>query len=125
MRKGFNVLDRSKFEAKLRYLRDRTNSAKTYWYSNCDKRTEDELVDISEVIRAAQTGEDQADYLLQMPSMYNHLQTYVHSLYRDSVVSLYRDEDRILLLFYFHSVHILNLSLPYHKNTKYSIMCRY
>ncbi len=113
LRKGFNVLDRSKFEAKLRDLRDRANSAKTYWYSNYDKllenkqydvvkqilsddfkkgtitqkdyierigeidklsqvglpgekRTEDELVDIAEVIRAAQTGEDQADYLLQI-----------------------------------------------------------
>lgn len=113
LRKGFNVLDRSKFEAKLRDLRDRANSAKSSWYSNYDKllenkeydiikqmladdfkkgtitqkeyidrigemdklsqvglpgekRTEDELVDIAEVIRAAQTGEDQADYLLQI-----------------------------------------------------------
>ena len=114
LRKGFNVLDRSKFEAKLRDLRDRANDTNWHpWWSNYEhlienkeydavktmlknqlleekinqedyitrisdidklsqiglpgkKREEDELADIAEVIRAAQTGEDQADYLLQI-----------------------------------------------------------
>lgn len=112
LRKGFNVLDRSKFEAKLRDLRDRANDTR-YWWSNYDRlienkdydalknllaeklkkgelsqtdyikqisevdeisqiglpgkrRTEDEMTDIAEVIRAAQTGKEQADYLLQI-----------------------------------------------------------
>ncbi len=110
---GFNVLDRSKFEAKLRDLRDRANE-RPYWYNTWTekllengeydvvkdeykkqlkegvittpqymeiinevdkrsqrglpgkKREEDEMNDIAEVIRAAQTGADQAEYLLQI-----------------------------------------------------------
>lgn len=110
---GFNVLDRSKFEAKLRDLRDRAND-RPWWYSRWTeqllengeydvikdhykkefsegkitpqkyaevidqvdkqsqrglpgkKREEDEMNDIAEVIRAAQTGTDQAEYLLQI-----------------------------------------------------------
>ncbi len=112
LRQGFNVLDRSKFEAKLRDLRDRANDTR-YWWTNYErlienkeydalksllaeqlksgvltqkdyikrisevdeisqiglpghKRTEDEMIDIAEVIRAAQTGSDQADYVLQI-----------------------------------------------------------
>lgn len=113
LRIGFNVLDRSKFEAKLRDLRDRANE-RPWWYADWNekllengefdalkdeykrqlkegeitgkeyaeiisevdklsqrglpgkKRDEDEMNDIAEVIRAAQTGADQADYLLQI-----------------------------------------------------------
>lgn len=113
LRIGFNVLDRSKFEAKLRDLRDRANE-RPWWYQDWTedllesgeydvlkdqykkqlesgiitpaqyaeiinevdkqsqrglpgkKREEDEMNDIAEVIRAAQTGADQADYLLQI-----------------------------------------------------------
>lgn len=112
LRQGFNVLDRAKFEAKLRDLRDRAND-KRYWWSNYDRlienedfdalksllekqlldgeitqsmyvermsevdqfsqiglpgknREEDEMNDIAEVIRAAQTGADQAEFLLQI-----------------------------------------------------------
>lgn len=115
LRKGFNVLDRSKFEAKLRNLRDRANSA-TYWWSNYNsliekkdyqalkdilanqlkegkisdteymqrmeeideksqlgwagtKRSEDELIDIAEVIRVAEVGDNKADYILQINSV--------------------------------------------------------
>ncbi len=113
LRIGFNVLDRSKFEAKLRDLRDRALDRPWYWedwtedllesgeydivkeqykkqlqegkinpqqYTEIinevdkqsqrglpgSKREEDEMNDIAEVIRAAQTGADQADYLLQI-----------------------------------------------------------
>ena len=112
LRKGFNVLDRSKFEAKLRDLRDRVNMNR-YWWSSYDRllenkeydavkdllkkqlneekitpdeymdrigevdeisqiglpgqnREEDEMSDIAEVIRAAQSGSDKAEYLLQI-----------------------------------------------------------
>lgn len=112
LRQGFNVLDRAKFEAKLRDLRDRANDNR-YWWSNYDRlienkdfdalkslledqllageisqkiyvermsevdeisqiglpgknRKEDEMNDIAEVIRAAQTGADQAEFLLQI-----------------------------------------------------------
>jgi predicted nucleic acid-binding Zn-ribbon protein len=110
---GFNVLDRSKFEAKLRDLRDRANDKPWFWNDWTKKllksgeydvvkneykkqfqegtitaqqytevineidrqsqrglpgknRKEDEMNDIAEVIRAAQTGADQSDYLLQI-----------------------------------------------------------
>lgn len=113
LRIGFNVLDRSKFEAKLRDLRDKANE-RPWWYHDWTedllesgeydvlkeqykkqlesgtitpkqyveiinevdkqsqrglpgkKREEDEMNDIAEVIRASQTGADQADYLLQI-----------------------------------------------------------
>lgn len=110
---GFDVLDRSKFEAKLRDLRDNATTTPYLWSSYTEKmlkngefdivkesykkifenneisaeeymritteidnrsktgllgekREEDEMNDIAEVIRAAQNGEDQADYLLQI-----------------------------------------------------------
>lgn len=113
LRKGFNVLARSKFEAKLRDLRDRANSKPWFWNDWVEKllesgeyevvkeeyknqfqegtitamqyteviseiekyrqegvsgknRKEDEMNDIAEVIRAAQTGSDRVDYLLQI-----------------------------------------------------------
>ncbi|AGC77845.1 hypothetical protein DDD_2718 [Nonlabens dokdonensis DSW-6] len=114
LRKGFSVLDRSKFEAKLRDLRDKAAYGERSWlsrgyekylengeydvvkedlknqYDNGNlslteyqtkvaevdkysqralpgkKRDENEMNDIAEVIRAAQTGADQADYLLQI-----------------------------------------------------------
>jgi hypothetical protein len=114
LRKGFSVLDRSKFEAKLRDLRDKAEySQRTWWDSQTEralengeyevvktdlknkfesgkitlteyrnqidavnkysqralpgqKRDENEMNDIAEVIRAAQTGADQANYLLQI-----------------------------------------------------------
>ncbi len=105
MRKGFNVLDRAKFEAKLRDLRDSkqndrlSESARTiqkalrkeYEKGDLDleefqdkmtrveeterrsssgkKRWENEMIDISEVIRAAQSGKVKADYLLQINKM--------------------------------------------------------
>jgi len=109
--KSFNVLDRSKFEAKLRDLRDKTKP--WYWDSWTEKllesgeyeavkdeyktqfeegtisaqqfteviteinkqcqadlankeRNQNEMNDIAEVVRAAQSGEDKADYLLQI-----------------------------------------------------------
>ncbi|WP_157514477.1 hypothetical protein [Mangrovimonas sp. TPBH4] len=115
LRVGFNVLDRSKFEAKLRDLRDRANE-RPWWYANwseqllengeydavkqqykkqlnegkispqqytevineIDKisqrglpgknreKDNQEMTDIAEVIRAAQNGADQADYLFQI-----------------------------------------------------------
>jgi hypothetical protein len=113
LRVGFDVLDRSKFEAKLRDLRDQASQRPWYWndwtekylrngdydivkeeykrqykegeitiqqYSEVmdeidkiskrgmpgKKREEDEMNDIAEVIRAAQTGTERADYLLQI-----------------------------------------------------------
>lgn len=112
LRQGFNVLDRSKFEAKLRDLRDKGNSNSLRWRNDDDlthddgyrtlknvldkkyrdnlitekeyiielekikhasldgmigkNRKEDEMNDIAEVIRAAQNGKDNADYLLQI-----------------------------------------------------------
>lgn len=109
---GFNVLDRSKFEAKLRDLRDKANIKPWYWndwtakllesgeyevvkqeYQNQfeegsidasqlnevvqvikmyreggagKKRENDEMNDVAEMIRAAQTGSERADYLLQI-----------------------------------------------------------
>ena len=113
IRIGFDVLDRSKFEAKLRDLRDRSNIRPGWYYDWTEdllesgeydvlkdqykkqlengiitpsqyaeiinevdkmsqrglpgnKREEDEMNDIAEVIRAAQTGVDQAEYLLQI-----------------------------------------------------------
>jgi hypothetical protein len=115
LRKGFNVLDRSKFEAKLRNMRDRANSS-NYWWSSYNsliekkdyqaikdilanqvkegaitqaeylnrlaeidqnsqlgwggsKRSEDEMNDIAEVIRVAETGNTQASYILQINSV--------------------------------------------------------
>lgn len=114
IRQGFNVLDRSKFEAKLRDLRDRGNDRRYWWMDyealiesnkfdkvreilddklknkeitqkeyitqtdelnkistvglpgkNRDKE-KNEMNDIAEVIRAAQTGKDRADYLMQI-----------------------------------------------------------
>ncbi|OMP32171.1 hypothetical protein [Mangrovimonas sp. DI 80] len=115
LRQGFNVLDRSKFEAKLRDLRDRANE-RPWWFSDWSEKllengeydvvkqeykkqltdgkitpqqyTEviseidkvsqrglpgknrekdnQEMTDIAEVIRAAQNGADQADYLFQI-----------------------------------------------------------
>ena len=115
LRKGFSVLDRSKFEAKLRDLRDKAEYGQRGWLWDSQteralengeyevvktdlknkfedgkltlqeyqtqidavdkhsqralpgkKRDENEMNDIAEVIRAAQTGADQADYLLQI-----------------------------------------------------------
>ncbi len=113
LRIGFDVLDRSKFEAKLRDLRDRGQERPWFWNDWTEKylengefdivkdeykkqlqdgtisiqqyteiitevdkisqrglpgkkRDEDEMNDIAEVIRAAQTGTDQAEYLLQI-----------------------------------------------------------
>lgn len=114
LRKGFSVLDRSKFEAKLRDLRDKAEYGQRVWWDSRteralengeyevvktdlknkfesgkitlteyqtqidavnkhsqralpgQKRDENEMNDIAEVIRAAQTGADQADYLLQI-----------------------------------------------------------
>jgi hypothetical protein len=54
IRVGFTVLDRAKFEAKLRELRSPNGINRT------------EMIDISEVIRAAQSGENRADYVLQI-----------------------------------------------------------
>ncbi|MDA7817916.1 hypothetical protein N9A28_06965 [Sulfurimonas sp.] len=108
MRKGFNVLDRAKFEAKLRDLRDNyaenkhekiSDSARAV-QNSLKKQFEDgkidmgefqtkmdqlemsskrssagknrdtnEMIDISEVIRAAQSGDVKADYLLQINKM--------------------------------------------------------
>jgi len=102
IRKGFSVIDRSKFEAKLRDLRDR--SADTGWHDTQDKiinrmintlekqlnageiteheytiklnelqsssktrnKDEKEIVDMSELIRAAQSDGVKADYILQV-----------------------------------------------------------
>jgi len=115
LRKGFNVLDRSKFEAKLRNMRDRANNSNYWWssynsliekkdYQVCkdilanqvkdgiitqteylkrlaeidqnsqlgwggSKRSEDEMNDIAEVIRVAETGNTQASYILQINSV--------------------------------------------------------
>lgn len=114
LRKGFSVLDRSKFEAKLRDLRDKAEYGKGFFWDSQTKkalengeyevvktdlknkfengkltlaeyqtqidgvnkhsqralpgkkRDENEMNDIAEVIRAAQTGADQSDYLLQI-----------------------------------------------------------
>lgn len=113
LRRGFNVLDRAKFEAQLREMRDRADvQGNRCWGDICDvartagfdvamtrlkkmledgevtleqyqssvaemerqsqrsapgqRRVEDEMIDIAEVIRAVQLGEDQADYLLQI-----------------------------------------------------------
>lgn len=115
LRKGFNVLDRSKFEAKLRNMRDRARNG-SYWWANYNsliekkdyqaikdtltnqvkegeisqseylnrlaeidlnsqlgwggsKRSEDEMNDIAEVIRVAETGNTQASYILQINSV--------------------------------------------------------
>lgn len=112
LRRGFNVLDRSKFEAKLRDMRDLHEDQRPGWWRYWEirqaaghdamqemlqkelregrmtldefqtvsrevekqsqlsapgrRRTEDEMIDIAEVIRAAQLGEDRADYVLQI-----------------------------------------------------------
>jgi hypothetical protein len=112
IRRGFDVLDRARFEATLRDLRDRADSNGQCYGDICDiaeaagtsvararleealkngdielseyqqtleelnrraersspgqRRTEDEMVDIAEVIRAAQSGTETADYLLQI-----------------------------------------------------------
>ncbi|MCK5354662.1 MAG: hypothetical protein KAJ63_06055 [Methyloprofundus sp.] len=113
LRKGFNVLDRSKFEAQLRDLRDNSSrydlrgraqstsinqypeevrsamdilkkrlekgniSTQEYMQEMKDlssqkqrasgsSRQQNEMIDISEVIRAVQNGEAKADYLLQI-----------------------------------------------------------
>jgi len=113
LRKGFNVLDRSKFEAQLRDLRDNSSrydlrgrsqstnidqypeeviSAMEILKTRLEKgtistqeymqemkglrsqkqrapgssRQQNEMIDISEVIRAVQNGEAKADYLLQI-----------------------------------------------------------
>jgi len=106
IRKGFNVLDRSKFEAKLRNLRDKstnnavedrirdelsrirkqleaqlekgeitqqqfnskwsTEQSRIYALDAGKRRLENEMIDISEVIRAAEEGDVSADYLLQI-----------------------------------------------------------
>ncbi len=111
LRQGFNVLDRSQFEAKIRDIRKSKNTQ--YWWTNYEnllenenydavktlleeklksgklaqddyikriaevdeisiiglakkKRKEYEKTDISDVINAAQTGIDKADYVLQI-----------------------------------------------------------
>jgi len=102
MRFGFSVLDRSKFEAKLRTVRDSVNnknwkydesdlyteklkylkqqfekgkiSDKNYWnqLSSMERETkrrtkgQKEIIDMSELIRAAQSEGVQADYILQL-----------------------------------------------------------
>ncbi len=112
IRRGFDVLDRARFEATLRDLRDQAEDRRRCFWSWCDlfeargleaaiedleeqledgeitreefqeqvseaerradrtspgeRRTEDEMVDIAEVIRAAQSGNEQSDYLLQI-----------------------------------------------------------
>lgn len=107
IRKKFIVLDRSKFEAKLRELRTKTESPRVsasdraltrLWEEQLkngeineeefrtkmrdlelqrevanregSRKGEKELVDISELIRAAQSGETRADYILQVNRFY-------------------------------------------------------
>ena len=67
--KNFTVLDRSKFEAKLRDERDERLAQGVARTQDVDVRRASagpELVDISELIRAAQSGDVQAEYILQV-----------------------------------------------------------
>ncbi len=68
MKLGYRVIDRSKFEAKLREQRRIATSmhASGVVRERVDRAAFDQLRDISELVRAAQDGDIRSDYILQV-----------------------------------------------------------